>query len=60
MKNDFSKILVCCDGSKYFENAIQKECDLAKKYHSELTLIHVIDRTRKSDISLQEMNTPKF
>lgn len=50
MKNDYSKILVCCDGSKYSENAIRKACSLAKKYQSELTLIHVIDRTRKSDV----------
>jgi len=50
MKSDFSRILVCCDGSKYSENAIRKACNLAKKYHSELTLIHVIDRTRKSDV----------
>lgn len=50
MKDDFSKILVCCDGSKYSENAIRKACSLAKKYRSELTLIHVVDRTRKSDV----------
>lgn len=50
MKSDFSKILVCCDGSKYSENAIRKACDLAKNYCSELTLIHVVDRTRKSDV----------
>jgi len=46
----FSKILVCCDGSKYSEKAIKVACDLAKNYDSELTLIHVIDRTKKSDI----------
>lgn len=50
MKGDYSKILVCCDGSKYSENAIRKACSLAKKYQSELTLIHVVDRTRKSDV----------
>jgi nucleotide-binding universal stress UspA family protein len=50
MKSDFSKILVCSDGSKYSKNAIRKACSLAKKYHSELTLIHVVDRTRKSDV----------
>ena len=46
----FLKILVCCDGSKYSEKAIQVACNLAKTYNSELTLIHVIDKTRKSDI----------
>jgi len=50
LKSDFSKILVCCDGSKYSENAIRKACTMAKKYYSELTLIHVVDRTRKSDV----------
>lgn len=50
MKNNFSKILVCCDGSKYSEKAIKLACDLAKNYASELTLIHVVDKTRKSDI----------
>src|SRR5574338_95498 len=46
----FSKILVCCDGSKYSEKAIKTACDLAKKYDSTLTLIHVVDKTKKSDI----------
>lgn len=46
----FSKILVCCDGSKYSVKAINVACDLAKKYNSELVLIHVVDRTKKSDI----------
>src|SRR5574338_1430618 len=46
----FSKILVCCDGSKYSEKAIKTACELAKKYDSELTLIHVVDKTKKSDI----------
>lgn len=50
MKNNFSKILVCCDGSKYSEKAIRLACELAKNYDSELTLIHVVDKTRKSDI----------
>ncbi|MBM2851613.1 MAG: hypothetical protein HW420_160 [Candidatus Nitrosotenuis sp.] len=50
LKGDFSKILVPIDGSKYSENAIRKACTMAKKYHSELTLIHVVDRTRKSDV----------
>lgn len=50
MKNGFSKILVCCDGSKYSENAIRKACDLAGKYNCDLTLIHVIDKTRTSDV----------
>lgn len=46
----FSKILVCCDGSKYSVKAVKLSCDLAKKYNSEIVLIHVIDRTKKSDI----------
>jgi nucleotide-binding universal stress UspA family protein len=50
MKNNFTRILVCCDGSKYSEKAIRLACNLAKTHHSELILIHVVDRTRKSDI----------
>ena len=50
MKNSFSKILVCCDGSKYSEKAIKIACELARNYDSKLTLIHIVDRTRKSDI----------
>ncbi|MFY9301385.1 MAG: universal stress protein [Candidatus Nitrosotenuis sp.] len=50
MEGGISKILVCCDGSKYSEKAIKVACDLARKYNSELTLIHVVDKTRKSDI----------
>jgi nucleotide-binding universal stress UspA family protein len=50
LKNSFSKILVCCDGSKYSEKAIRLACDLARNYDSKLTLIHVVDKTRKSDI----------
>lgn len=46
----FSKILVCCDGSKYSEKAIRVACNMAKIHGSELTLIHVVDKTRKSDI----------
>jgi nucleotide-binding universal stress UspA family protein len=47
---NYTKILVCCDGSKYSENAIKQACDLAKRYNSEVTLIHVVDKTHKSDI----------
>ncbi len=46
----FSQILVCCDGSKYSEKAIRIACDMAKSYGSELTLIHVIEKTTKSNI----------
>jgi nucleotide-binding universal stress UspA family protein len=50
MESDFSKILVCCDGSKYSEAALLKACSIAKKYNSELTLIHVIEKTKKANI----------
>lgn len=46
----FSKILVCCDGSKYSKKAIRLACNMAKTYDSELILVHVVDKTRKSDI----------
>ncbi|CDI06379.1 MAG: universal stress protein [Candidatus Nitrosotenuis sp.] len=50
MVSGFSKILVCCDGSKYSEAALRRACDLAKKYSSQITLIHVVERTKKSDL----------
>ena len=50
MRNDFKRILVCCDGSKYSERAIKLACGMARRYGSELSLIHVVDKTRKSDI----------
>jgi nucleotide-binding universal stress UspA family protein len=50
LTNNFANILVCCDGSKYSEKAIRQACDLAKRYDSKITLIHVVDKTLKSDI----------
>lgn len=50
MASDFSRILVCCDGSKYSETALRKACGLAKHYKSSLTLIHVVEKTKKSEI----------
>jgi nucleotide-binding universal stress UspA family protein len=50
LKNTFTNILVCCDGSKYSEKAIRQACDLAKRYDSKISLIHVVDKTLKSDI----------
>ncbi|MGQ0606074.1 MAG: universal stress protein [Candidatus Nitrosotenuis sp.] len=46
----FSRILVCCDGSKYSEKAINLACAVAKKHDSDLTLMYVVDKTTKSDI----------
>ena len=42
-KNNFSKILVCVDGSKYSELALSKAISLADKYSSKLFLVNVID-----------------
>lgn len=36
----FSKIVVGIDGSQTSENAVRLACDLAKKYASELHLVH--------------------
>lgn len=46
----FSKILICYDGSKYSDKALKQACALANQYGSELTLIHVIERTKKIGI----------
>jgi len=42
-KNDFSKILVCVDGSKYSDLALSKAISLSEKYNSKLFLVNVID-----------------
>jgi len=42
-KNDFSKILVCIDGSKYSKLALSKAISLSEKYGSKLFLVNVID-----------------
>jgi len=38
----FSKVLVPVDGSSYAENAVKYASDLAKRYGSSVTLIHVV------------------
>lgn len=38
----FSKILVAVDGSEYADKALQQALDIALKYHSKLTLVHVV------------------
>jgi nucleotide-binding universal stress UspA family protein len=40
----FSKILVGLDGSDYSLNALEFAIDLAKKYQSQLVLVHVVMR----------------
>ena len=39
----FSKVLVGIDGSSYAEKAVSYAVDIAKKYESNVTLVHVID-----------------
>ena len=41
--SDFTKILVCIDGSKHSERALLKAISLAKKYHSKLFILTVIE-----------------
>lgn len=50
MATNYSRILVCYDGSKYSDGALRQACDLARKYDSTLTVIHVIQKTKKSDL----------
>jgi nucleotide-binding universal stress UspA family protein len=50
MVTNYAKILVCYDGSKYSDGALRQACDLAKKYNSTLTVIHVLEKTKKSDL----------
>ncbi len=46
----YSKILVCCDGSKYSEKAIKQSCELAKLADSQLFFIYVVDKMAGIDI----------
>jgi nucleotide-binding universal stress UspA family protein len=50
MTINYSKILVCYDGSKYSDAALRQACDLAKRYDSTLTVIHVLEKTKKTDL----------
>ncbi|WP_268543476.1 universal stress protein [Candidatus Nitrosotenuis cloacae] len=50
MDYSFSSILVCYDGSKYSDKALRQACDLAKRYGASLTVIHIIEKTKKSDV----------
>ena len=45
-KSSYKKILVPVDGSKYSNRALVHACNLAKKYDSRISLIHVIDDAR--------------
>jgi nucleotide-binding universal stress UspA family protein len=50
MATNYSRILVCYDGSKYSDDALCQACDLARRYDSALTVIHIIQKTKKSDL----------
>lgn len=50
MDYGFSGILACYDGSKYSDKALRQACDLAKRYGASLTVIHVVEKTKKSDV----------
>ena len=41
----YTKILVPVDGSKFAEKALLHACELAKNYHSKITLIYVVDKS---------------
>lgn len=41
----YTKILVPVDGSKFAEKALLHACELAKNYHSKVTLIYVVDKS---------------
>ena len=40
----------CVDGSKYSTKAVRESCDIAKRHNSSVSLIYVVDKTKKSDI----------
>jgi len=43
MINNFKKIMVCLDGSKHSEKALNQAIMIAKKFDSKITLIHVVE-----------------
>lgn len=45
MTKNYSKILVCVDGSKKSFKALYHACDLAKNYDSALYIIYVVDKS---------------
>lgn len=45
----FSKILLATDGSKHAQNALKIAIDLALKYDSELTIVHVLTHDHPSE-----------
>ncbi len=45
----FSKILLATDGSSHANNALNIAIDMALKYHSELTIVHVLTHDHPSE-----------
>ncbi|MDH3618343.1 MAG: universal stress protein [Nitrosopumilus sp.] len=45
MKDIFTKILICHDGSKYADKALAKAISLAEKFNSKLFLLYVIEKS---------------
>jgi nucleotide-binding universal stress UspA family protein len=43
MVNNFKKIIVCLDGSKHSEKALSQAIQIAKKFESKITLVHVVE-----------------
>ena len=43
--NNFKKILVPIDGSKYSEKAIERACELVKMFDSKLVLMYVVEKS---------------
>ena len=46
----YTKILVCCDGTKYSEKALLHACDMAKESHSQISIIYVVDSALGLDV----------
>ena len=45
MTNNFKKILVPLDGSKYSEKALQRACELVEVFNSKLILLYVVEKS---------------
>ena len=43
--NNFKKVLVPLDGSKYSEKALERACELVNAFNSKLILIYVVEKS---------------
>ncbi|MGX7030385.1 universal stress protein [Vagococcus zengguangii] len=58
--NQYKRILVAVDGTESSEKALKQGVDLAKKYHSELFIAHIIDTRAFQTLSSYDEETAQI